>query len=57
MRLLLTTIARFAVLLAALPAAAAAQDASAADAMFTVNNTWMMVATFLVFIMPRSSQV
>ncbi len=51
MRLLLTTIARFAVLLAALPAAAAAQDASAADAMFTVNNTWMMVATFLVFIM------
>ena len=51
MRLLLTTIARFAVPLAALPAAAAAQDPSAADAMFTVNNTWMMVATFLVFIM------
>ncbi len=24
---------------------------SAADAMFTVNNTWMLVATFLVFIM------
>jgi Amt family ammonium transporter len=37
--------------LAALPVWAAAQDASAADAMFAVNNTWMMVATFLVFIM------
>ena len=39
----------------ALPLAAMAQDAepeiTAADAMFTVNNTWMMVATFLVFIM------
>ena len=31
------------------PAPAAAQ--SAADAMFTVNNTWMLVATLLVFIM------
>ena len=31
------------------PAPAAAQ--TAADAMFTVNNVWMMVATFLVFIM------
>ncbi len=51
MRLLLKTIAPFGVLLAALPAAAAAQEATAADAMFTVNNTWMMVATFLVFIM------
>ncbi len=28
-----------------------AQEVTAADAMFTVNNTWMMVATFLVFIM------
>ena len=35
----------------AFPSVAAAQDATAADAMFTVNNTWMMVATFLVFIM------
>ena len=51
MRLLLTTIAPFGVLLATFPAAAAAQEATAADAMFTVNNTWMMVATFLVFIM------
>ena len=31
------------------PAPAAAQ--TAADVMFTVNNVWMMVATFLVFIM------
>jgi Amt family ammonium transporter len=28
-----------------------AQDEGVSDAMFTVNNTWMMVATFLVFIM------
>jgi Amt family ammonium transporter len=39
----------------ALPTASMAQDAApeitAADAMFTANNTWMMVATFLVFIM------
>ena len=39
------------VLLAAFPDAAAAQTASAADALFAVNNTWMMVATFLVFVM------
>lgn len=35
-------------------AAAAVEEVSeisGADAMFTVNNTWMMVATFLVFIM------
>ena len=31
------------------PSAAFAQDVSAE--MFTVNNTWMLVATFLVFIM------
>jgi len=39
----------------ALPTVSMAQDAApeitAADAMFTANNTWMMVATFLVFIM------
>ncbi len=39
----------------ALPMATMAEEAvpeiTAADAMFTVNNTWMMVATFLVFIM------
>ena len=39
----------------ALPMATMAEEAApeitAADAMFTVNNTWMMVATFLVFIM------
>jgi Amt family ammonium transporter len=39
----------------ALPMATMAEDAApeitAADAMFTVNNVWMMVATFLVFIM------
>ncbi len=28
-----------------------AAEVTAADAMFTVNNTWMLVATFLVFIM------
>lgn len=28
-----------------------AQEQGVSDAMFTVNNTWMMVATFLVFIM------
>ena len=51
MRLLRKSITPSALVLAAFPAAAAAQDVSAADAMFTVNNTWMMVATFLVFIM------
>ncbi len=39
----------------ALPMATMAEETApeitAADAMFTVNNTWMMVATFLVFIM------
>jgi Amt family ammonium transporter len=39
----------------ALPTVSMAQDAApeitAAEAMFTANNTWMMVATFLVFIM------
>jgi Amt family ammonium transporter len=38
-------------LVAAFPAVAAAQEVSAADAMFTVNNTWMLVSAFLVFIM------
>jgi len=38
-------------LIAGYPLAAAAQDATAADAMFTVNNTWMLVSAFLVFIM------
>ena len=28
-----------------------AQESSVSDAMFTVNNTWMLVAAFLVFIM------
>ena len=45
----------------ALPTAAMAEDAApeitGADAMFTVNNTWMMVATFLVFIMHLASPV
>jgi len=40
-----------ALLLLAFPMAGIAQEPTAADAMFTVNNTWMMVATFLVFIM------
>ena len=39
----------------AVPTASMAQDAApeitAADAMFTINNTWMMVSIFLVFIM------
>jgi Amt family ammonium transporter len=51
MRLLRRSITLSVMSLAALPLWAAAQDASAADAMFAVNNTWMMVATFLVFIM------
>jgi ammonium transporter, Amt family len=37
-------------MLGAFPGAAFAQEVIP-DAMFTVNNTWMMVATFLVFIM------
>ena len=28
-----------------------AQESGVSDAMFTVNNTWMLVAAFLVFIM------
>ncbi len=53
-------ITKYAMLLLALcaiavPMATMAEDAApeitAADAMFTANNTWMMVATFLVFIM------
>jgi len=51
MRLLRRSIILSAMCLAAFPVWAAAQDASGADAMFAVNNTWMMVATFLVFIM------
>ncbi len=51
MRLIRRSITPTVVLLGALPAMAAAQDVSAADAMFTVNNTWMMVSTFLVFVM------
>jgi len=33
------------------PEAAAAEPSTADTAMYTVNNTWMLVATFLVFIM------
>ena len=40
-----------AVLLVGLPAVAGAQEVTAEDAMFAVNNTWMLVATFLVFLM------
>ena len=38
-------------LLAVLAPAPAAAQQTAADAIFSVNNVWMMVATFLVFIM------
>ena len=48
---ILMTLAPAVALLAAFPVAAAAQTPSAADALFAVNNTWMMVATFLVFVM------
>ena len=48
---ILMTLAPTVALLAAFPVAAAAQTPSAADALFAVNNTWMMVATFLVFVM------
>ena len=51
MRLLRRSITLSVMCLTAFPVWAAAQDASGADAMFAVNNTWMMVATFLVFIM------
>lgn len=40
-----------ALILALLPHAALASDATAASATYIVNNTWMLVATFLVFIM------
>ena len=49
------TLARlFALCALALPTAALAEEVpavTAADVMFTVNNTWMMVSIFLVFIM------
>ena len=51
MRLIRIVIPPAVVLLGGFPEMAVAQEATAADAMFTVNNTWMMVATFLVFIM------
>jgi len=51
MRLLRRSITLSVMCLTAFPMWAAAQEASGADAMFAVNNTWMMVATFLVFIM------
>ena len=38
-------------LIAGTPSVAAAQEVTGADAMFTVNNTWMLVSAFLVFIM------
>jgi len=48
-RKVLTTLSGM--LIAGTPSVAAAQEVTAADAMFTVNNTWMLVAAFLVFIM------
>lgn len=54
-RLMKTAMLALAMCAFALPMATMAEEAApeitAADAMFTVNNTWMMVATFLVFIM------
>jgi ammonium transporter, Amt family len=47
-KLILTLFVLPSVLLSIAPAAMAAE---VSEAMFTVNNTWMMVATFLVFIM------
>jgi Amt family ammonium transporter len=44
-------LATFGAAVAVLLGANAAFAADAAESMFTVNNTWMMVATFLVFIM------
>ena len=43
------TLALFAIAL--IPEQAVAQEAEVSAEMFTVNNTWMLVATFLVFIM------
>ncbi len=39
------------VLLVGLPSEAGAQEATAADVLFTVNNLWLLIATFLVFLM------
>ncbi len=54
-RLMKTAMLALAMCAFALPMATMAEEAApeitAAEAMFTVNNTWMMVATFLVFIM------
>jgi Amt family ammonium transporter len=53
-KIMKTAMSIIAVSAIALPMAAMADEApeiTAADAMFTVNNVWMMVATFLVFIM------
>ncbi len=38
-------------LLALAPSLAAAQEPTAAEVLFTVNNLWLLVATFLVFLM------
>ncbi len=38
-------------LLIAAPSVAAAQEATVADVLFTVNNLWLLVASFLVFVM------
>jgi ammonium transporter, Amt family len=38
-------------LLAVAPSLAAAQEPTAAEVLFTVNNLWLLVATFLVFLM------
>ena len=39
------------VLLAVSPSLAVAQETTAAEVLFTVNNLWLLVATFLVFLM------
>ena len=52
MRLIWKSLSTLSVMLiAGSPVVAAAQEPTAADAMFAVNNTWMLVSAFLVFIM------
>ncbi len=52
MRPLRTILPAFSLLfLVGTPSLAAAQEATAADVLFTVNNLWLLVATFLVFVM------
>ncbi len=49
--MLILALCAFALPMATMAEEAAAAETTVEDVMFTVNNTWMMVSTFLVFIM------